>query len=189
MSFLKQYFSNPRRVGAVLPSSRYLANKMVEDIDFGRAKVIVEYGPGTGVFTDKLLEERNKESTIFLIEYNPDFYNLLKDKYSGVDNLHIIHGSAEQIDEYLKQYNITQVDYIVSGLPFASLPHQVSTNILYSTKHILKEKGKFITFQYSLVKKDFINQFFGDINIKMEIRNVPPAFVLNCNNHKGYMLK
>ena len=184
ISFLKQCLSNPRHIGAVLPSSRYLANKMVEGIDFNKASVIVEYGPGTGVFTDKLLEYRNEDATIFIIENNLKFYRLLKDKYNGLDNIHIIHGSAEHIDQYLNQYNIPHVDYVISGLPFASLPQNISTNILNSTRNILKEKGKFITFQYSLVKKDFINQFFKQINIKMELRNIPPAYVLNCNNHK-----
>lgn len=183
-SFLKQWLSNPRRIGAVLPSSRYLANKMVEGIDFNKASVIVEYGPGTGVFTDKLLENRNEDTILLIIENNLKFYKLLKDKYNGLDNIHLIHGSAEHIDQYLKQYNIPHVDYVVSGLPFASLPQHISTNILNSTQHILKEKGRFITFQYSLVKKNFINQFFNHINVKMELRNIPPAYVLNCSNNK-----
>ena len=54
--FLSQYITNPRSIGAVLPSSKFLADKMVESIDFKKAKYIVEYGPGTGVFTNKLLE-------------------------------------------------------------------------------------------------------------------------------------
>lgn len=182
ISFFKQYIKNPRRVGALLPSSKYLASKMVEDIDFDKARFIVEYGPGTGVFTDKLIENRRPDTTLLIIENNYKLYSLLKDKYSYLDNLHMIHGSAENINEYLGQYDIPFVDYVVSGLPFASLPINISSNILNATRDLLKESGKFITFQYTLLKKDFICQYFDSLHVKMELRNIPPAYVFNCSN-------
>lgn len=55
--FLFQYIVNPRTVGAILPSSRFLGDKMVKRINFAKAKYIIEYGPGTGVFTEELLEK------------------------------------------------------------------------------------------------------------------------------------
>ncbi len=49
--FLLEYIKNPSKVGAIAPSSRYLADGMIQSIDFNSAECIVEYGPGTGVFT------------------------------------------------------------------------------------------------------------------------------------------
>jgi phospholipid N-methyltransferase len=181
LSFIKQYITKPRSVGAILPSSKYLANKMIEDIDFNNAKDIVEYGPGTGVFTEKLIKNRKKGTVILLFECNNEFYRMLKEKYKNESNLHIINDSAEYIDKYLIQYNIPRVNYIVSGLPFASLPQSVSSAILFKTRMYLKEDGKFITFQYTLLKKGFIQQYFADICIKREIRNIPPAYVFCCS--------
>ncbi|KZE63978.1 SAM-dependent methyltransferase [Fictibacillus phosphorivorans] len=181
LSFLAQYISNPRSVGAVLPSTRYLADKMVKKIDFNQAKYILEYGPGTGVFTDKLLQHRNPKTIIVLFENNREFYKILKEKYQGVDNLYIYNGSAEKVDWYMKECGIPYVDYVLSGLPFATLPKAVSHKILLKTSKLLRKNGKFITFQYTKVKKNFIEQFFSNVDVSLEIRNVPPAMVLSCS--------
>lgn len=182
LSFIMQYILNPRTVGAVLPSSQRLAEKMITNIDFAKAQYIVEYGPGTGVFTDKLLKNRNKDTIILLIENNREFYDLLEEKYKEETNLYIINDSAENIDKYLKIYSIPCVDYVVSGLPFASLPVGVSSNILSKTRMILNQDGDFITFQYTLLKKGFINKYFKSISIKRELINMPPAYVFCCSN-------
>lgn len=181
LSFFKQYITKPRTVGAILPSSKYLANRMIENIDFKTARYIVEYGPGTGVFSEKIIKRRKKETTILLFESNENFYNMLKEKYKGEHNVYIINDSAESVGKYLEKYDIPHIDYIVSGLPFASLPNDVSANILKETQKYLKEDGKFITFQYTLLKKDFIKKYFNEVNVKREMRNVPPAYVLYCN--------
>ncbi|MBJ8072151.1 rRNA adenine N-6-methyltransferase family protein [Bacillus cereus] len=185
LSFLSQYITNPRNVGAVLPSSKFLADKMVESINFKEAKYIVEYGPGTGVFTNKLLEKRSSNTTLLLVENNKEFYLLLKEKYKKKKNVFIVLGSAENIDEYLQGYCIPYADYIVSGLPFSSLPPNVSKKILLTTTKILKEGGNFITFQYTKFKKNFLNQFFNRIDVKRELRNVPPAYIFNCSIPKN----
>jgi len=180
-SFIKQYVSKPRTVGAILPSSKYLADKMIQNIDFTNARCIVEYGPGTGVFTEKILEKKAQDTLVLLFETNKEFYLMLKEKYASKANIHIVNDSAENIEKHLLKHNISCIDYVVSGLPFASLPADVSSNILAETKkHLKKEEGRFITFQYTLFKKDFIGRYFNRIEIVREIRNVPPAYVFCC---------
>jgi len=176
--FLIQYILKPRTTGAVLPSSKYLARKMVAGIDFSAARCIVEYGPGTGVFTEEILSARSADTLVILIERNADFCKTLEKRFGGYANLKIINYSAERIGAYLQENGIEHADYIVSGLPFASLPKVASQNILAQTKKHLSPSGKFITFQYTLLTKKFFLGYFGDIEIKYEIRNIPPAFVL-----------
>ena len=183
LSFLKQYRSKPRAVGAVLPSSKYLAEKMVHNIDFDSARCIVEYGAGTGVFTDEILKFRKPDTTLLLFENNEEFYKQLNEKYSGETNVHIVNDSAEYVGKYLLEHNIVCADYIISGLPFASLPKEVSTKILEQTRKYLKPNGSFTTFQYTMLKRDFIGQFFADIVIERELRNIPPAYVFCCSNN------
>ncbi len=77
--------------------------------------------------------------------------------------------------------NIPWIDYIVSGLPFASLPQQVSSNILKLTQMHLRQGGKFITFQYTLLKKDLIGKYFNKVEIGRELRNIPPAYIFSCD--------
>ncbi|MDX5475928.1 MAG: SAM-dependent methyltransferase [Bacillaceae bacterium] len=136
LSFFYQYLVNPRDIGAILPSSRFLADKMIERINFHQAKFIVEYGPGTGIFTERLLKNRNPKTIILLVENNINFYNKLNEEFYKEKNLYIVNGSAENIDQYLKVYNLPFADYVISGLPFTSLPKEVSYNILLTTRGI-----------------------------------------------------
>ena len=178
--FILEYIKNPRYIGAVAPSSKHLANKMISEIDFEKAKYIIEYGPGTGAFTEKILSRVNNDTIVILIEINKEFYNTLKKLYGYKKNVIILNDSVENIDSILKKYSISEVDYIVSGLPFGSLPQNVSKCILKKTSDILKYKGKFITFQYSLFKLNFINKFFNKVSYSKVLVNFPPAYVLTC---------
>ncbi len=181
-NFIKQYLKNPKTVGAVAPSSEKLAYKMIEDINFLNASCIIEYGPGTGVFTEKILNKK-KDSTIFIaIEYNKDFYEILKDRFKEENNFILVNGSAENLKEYIYRYNIDNIDYIVSGLPFTSLPDSMSRKILSATKEVLGTKGEFITFQYTLLKMKLFRDYFRNIKRKRVFLNLPPAHVLKCKN-------
>lgn len=117
-----------------------------------------------------------------MLEYNKEFYTLLKERYNGYGNILIINDSAENVDLYLEKYKIRNVDYVVSGLPFASLPKNISNKILKKTRTILKKDGLFITFQYTLLKKEFIAGYFKKIELERVVLNVPPAYVLKCKN-------
>lgn len=181
-SFLFQYLLNPRTVGAILPSSKNLAQRMVDNIDFETADYIVEYGPGTGVFTDKIIDNREPHTVVMLIESNREFCKLLKEKYKNEENIFIVNGSAEDTDKYINEYGIPYIDYVVSGLPFTSLPKGISNTILIKTKRLLGDHGKFVTFQYTQLKKKLICQYFKRIEVKREFRNIPPAYVFSCSN-------
>ncbi|MCM2677483.1 class I SAM-dependent methyltransferase [Alkalicoccobacillus plakortidis] len=180
IKFLTQYITNPRTVGAVLPSSKYLSYKMLDQVNFKTANCIIEYGSGTGAFTKEILKRRKKETTIVLVEYNKEFFNILKENFENEPNLFIINDSAENIEKHLNDLNITSVDFIVSGLPFASLPTEMSDKILTNTLNILNQNGLFITFQYTKLKIAYMERFFPHIQIEKEYRNVPPAYILSC---------
>lgn len=181
-AFLRQYVRNPRTVGAILPSSEELARKMVEDIDFAAASCIVEYGAGTGVFTEKLIARRRPGTVLVIIEINPHFHGLLVERFSAEKDCHIIHGSAEHIDGFLADLGIARVDYVVSGLPFASLPRRVSSTILRKTAWLLGQSGALVLFQYSTLRKTMLEAFFGELSTKAARANVPPAYVFTCRN-------
>ena len=180
LKFIMQYILKPHTVGAILPSSRFLARKMVSFVEFDRCKTIVEYGPGTGVFTDEMLRLRNPGTKLILIEKNTGFADALKKKYANTENMAIINDSAENIGKLLNEHSMNHADCILSGLPFASLPTAVSESILVQTKTYLAHGGRFVTFQYTLLKKEFITKHFEETVIVRELRNIPPAYVLCC---------
>lgn len=184
LGFIKEFIRSPRKIGAIAPSSRYLSKKMVNEIDFNSSKCIVEYGAGTGVFTKNIVLQK-PENTLFLVfEENKDFADNLKENFKLKNSVVIINDGCENLDKYLNYYKINKVDYIISGLPFTSLPENLSKKILNNTRMKLKDDGFFITFQYSLIKGKIFEQYFNKITINRVLPNLPPAFVLKCSNFK-----
>lgn len=180
--FFSQYLKHLRSVGSVTPSSRWLARKMTADVDLAHTKVIVEYGPGTGALTTEIIKQKPESAKLLLIEANEAFYRHLRKLYAAHPSVKVIHASAESIEEILQKYKLPAPDCIFSGLPFAALPNEVSRAILETTVKVLGSQGIFVTFQYTLVKKKFFAEFFRSITITHEPRNIPPAFVLRCDN-------
>lgn len=180
MSFIKQYLLHPRQVGAVKPSSKNLAKKMLLHVSFEKASCIAEFGPGTGVFTEEIIRCKKEETQFLIFEVNDNFYERLKEKYENVPGVHVIHDSAQNMGLYLKKYHLKRVDYVISGLPFASLPAEVSDAVLRECRKYLSPGGLFITFQYTLLKVKLFRQYFAIAAIEKEMRNLPPAYVLNC---------
>lgn len=168
-------------VGAVAPSSRFLARKMLAPIDFTSVSLIVEYGPGTGVFTREIVARLPASARLLVIETHPVFYEMLRTAYDDDPRVIVVNDSAENIRDILLEYNLGTPDFIVSGLPFAALPSSVSHAILQRTAELLDGNGAFITFQYTLLKQSLLRKYFNDIRVTRELRNLPPAYVLICH--------
>jgi phospholipid N-methyltransferase len=180
-TFIKQSISHPGFVGAVMPSSRYTAIKMVDDAAFYNARYVVELGPGTGAFTNEILKKRKPGAKVLSIEYDEKFCSVLRKKFGSEKDFHIIHGSAEDIDKYVNEYEIPHVDYIVSALPFLSLPKDMSKTVLRKSSDMLANGGKFVTIAYTKLQYGFIGSYFNKIDIIRELRNVPPAYIFSCS--------
>lgn len=185
MNFFFEYMKHPRKIGAVAPSGKSLSDKMVQPVYFDSAKVIVEYGPGTGSFTRELIIRRRPDTVIILIEQNELFCGELRKLFRNQPNLYIISGSAENVNDYLARYGFEHADYVISGLPFSSLPTEVSDRVLTETKRAIGDTGVFVTFQYTMIKKSFFQSYFRIISCIREIRNLPPAYVLEMKNRIG----
>jgi phospholipid N-methyltransferase len=66
IKFFKEFIKNPKDIGALLPSSSYLAEGILKEIEFDICDCIIELGAGTGIFTEKIIS-RKKEETMFLV--------------------------------------------------------------------------------------------------------------------------
>ena len=128
-AFIKQFWKEKKMVGAMAPSSRFLAQKMLANIDFNEAKVIIELGPGTGVFTDKILEKMSADTVLLVFELNEIFCNQLQKRITD-KRAHIIFDSAEKIEYYLAEYNLDKADVVVSSLPLANFPQDIRDSVL-----------------------------------------------------------
>ncbi|MBI2647242.1 methyltransferase domain-containing protein [Candidatus Woesearchaeota archaeon] len=177
--FFSTFVKYPKEIGSVVPSSRFLINKIIKNINFESAKCIVEYGPGTGCITSALLKEARQDTKIFCFEINERFCRYLSKKIND-RRLVIINDSAENIKNYLKKYKITKVDYVISGLPFSTLNVPKRHLILQETKDTLNDKGKFVIYQFLYTFHKYINNYFSKITTRFVPLNIPPCFVCTC---------
>ena len=177
--FLREYLSAPNTVGALAPSSRHLAASMTASIDFDKAHCIVEYGAGTGVFTREVATRKRRDTTYIVIEQNDRFYDILRKQFHGMPGVELIHGDAGTVCGFLREQGFRHADYIISGLPFTSLPRQVSHRILSQTQKAIGTEGVFTTIQHTLLRKTFLEHYFNIQKIVRVWRNLPSAYVLH----------
>lgn len=177
--FLKEYISQPDTIGAIAPSSRHLAAAMAASIDFDQARCIVEYGAGTGVFTREVAARKKPGTVYIVIEQNGRFYKMLQKQFQKTAGVVLVHGDAGDVCRFLEEQGFQHADYIISGLPFTSLPEQVSRRILSQTQEAVGAKGVFTTFQYTLLRKLFLEEYFHIQKIVRIWRNLPLAFVMD----------
>ena len=183
IQFINQFLKKPAKVGAVLPSSKFLTKKILSFIDFKQENLtIVEYGPGTGPFTKGIVKNLKQNDRLIVVEQNKKFVDNLKSKFFNCDNVSIIHDSVTNISEILEKENVKTVDYIVSGIPFTSLPADVTDEIMISTAKVMSDNSRFLTFQYSTFKLRTFSNFFKIESKKFVLRNIPSAYVICMKN-------
>jgi phospholipid N-methyltransferase len=175
---IKKVIDQIRQKGTIAPSSRFLVDKMISKIDYGRDLDLLQLGFGTGVFTKGLLKKISPQSTLVVFEIDQNCR-----KYRIVDpRVEYLEDSAERISEH---FPTRKFDHVISTLPFASLPKKVSQNVFAEIKKHLKPGGKFLQFQYSLYSKRAIRDLFGhEPKIDFELLNLPPAFIYEAENRK-----
>lgn len=178
--FIQQFWREKKMVGSISPSSPFLTEKMLENVNFKEAKVILEIGPGTGVFTRRILKKISPDARLLVFELNHDFYNTLKEEIKDERCL-FINDSAEFIQKYLHLNQLEDVDYIISSLPLSNIPIRIVLKILHASKNVLTKNGKFIQFQYSLNQKKALEHVFSEVTIDFTTWNIPPAFIYTCS--------
>ena len=130
--FLRGFFKNPVMVGSIIPSSRVLIDKMLAPVDWANTKLFVEYGPGVGTFTRPVLEKLAPDAKLVTIDTNPDFTHYLKESIDD-PRLIAISGSAADVEKILADHELGSADYVLSGLPFSTLPPGVGDEIAEAT--------------------------------------------------------
>ncbi len=179
--FFSEFLKPGTKIGSVTPSSKFLVKKMIEPIDFTNLKCIVEFGPGTGTITQELLNKMPKDAVLLVFEINEEFCEKLKKEIQD-PRMKIITDTAENLENYLSEYTIDKVDYIVSSLPFTMIPNGVVQNILRIIKKVLCPAGAFIQYQYSLNLYRRLRNTFKNVDLNFTPMNFPPAFVFTCSN-------
>jgi phospholipid N-methyltransferase len=174
MMFLRGFIKHPVMVGSVIPSSKALIDKMLAPVNWAECRLFVEYGPGVGTFTEHVLQRMPADATLIAIDTNPDFTEYLNRKFRD-SRLIAVTGSAADTRKIMAEAGFEEADYILSGLPFSTLPPGIGPKIAAETAAALRPGGAFLVYQFSPKVRDFIAPHFKRIDKGFELINVPPA--------------
>lgn len=169
-------FLKDRFIAALFPTFLSAVQKICKQISFEKDINLIEFGPGTGIFTKYILQNMGPHSRLIVIESNKEF--VLELKKIKDSRLFIYHGFAQDVDTYCVEQKIENVDYIISGIPLSFFESTMRTDILIKSKKILKSGGRIILYQYSPLMKKYLRKVFSNVSMKMNFRNFPPLFVI-----------
>jgi len=185
-TFFRLYLHEPRAIGAIAPSSIFLAARMVEWLDLERAKVVLEYGPGTGIFTKSILRRLSPSCKYVGIEINPVLAKIFRARFPG---LCLYEDSVGNVKAICAQEGVEKVDCIVSGLPWASFSSADQRKFLEAMMSVLRTGGQLVTFAYlqglllaagQRFRRTLRDHFEHVSTSRIVWLNLPPAFVYRC---------
>ena len=172
--FFQGFLEHPVMVGSIIPSSRFTIRKMLAPVDWEQCRLFVEYGPGVGTFCRPVLDKLRRDGTLIVIDTNPLFIDYLK-RTIGDSRFIAVHGSAEDVEAIIRAHGFEHADYVLSGLPFSTLPEGVGPRIAAATHRAIRPGGAFLTYQFSKVARDLTAQYFARVDDGFEWLNILPC--------------
>ena len=162
-------------MGAVMPSSKLLARTMAQYVDVNSKGPVVELGPGTGAITNALIEHGVDQKRLVLVEYNPGFCALLRDRYPQAK---VVQGDAYKLRDSLLKVLDVPASAVVSGLPLVTKPMLTRLKLIRDAFVALAPGAPFIQFTYSVAPP--IPKSLPGVSTEASERiwmNLPPARV------------
>jgi phospholipid N-methyltransferase len=181
LRLLRAFATNPRQVGAVLPTSRTAVRAMLDLADVPSARLVVELGAGTGVATRELLARLGPDARLVAVEIDPQLARLLTERLRD-PRLQVVVGSAEDLGDHLDG---ERADVVVSMLPFTSLEAGLRGRLLDQLPRALTPAGTALVIQYSPLVLGELRRRFAGVRIRVTPWNVPPAFLYACTGPGG----
>ncbi len=172
--FFKGFVKHPVMVGSIIPSSDRTVKKMLDPVDWDNMKLFVEYGPGIGTFCQPVLNRMRPDATLLVIDLNPDFIDYLR-KTIRDSRFIAVHGSAADVMDIIGQFGFKHADYVLSGLPFSTLPNNLGPVIAEETAKAIRPGGAFLVYQFRARARDFMAPHFARIDKGFEAWNILPC--------------
>ena len=177
--FARNFFKYPSMLGSIVPSSRFLVKDLMNQIDWDRARIVVEFGPGVGTITRELLKRMRSDAMLVVIELNEEFVEYLANSIHD-SRLRVVHGSAAQVRLILTEYGLPPADYIISSLPYSLLPEGARREIVVESREALKAQGSLLVFQYTRSLLPYLKSSFSSVKLDFQPLNILPALIFHC---------
>ena len=184
--FLGKFLKHGTAIASLAPSSRWLSRATVANVDWATARVIVELGAGTGPITKVLAEKASPDCRVIVLERDPDFARILRERFQRQANLEIVEGDVRDLETILAGRGIATVDHVISGLPVPSFPKDLQASLFEVVRKVLEPGGTYnqIT-EMPLVYWPLYRRVFHDVAFVFEPRNFPPAGAYICKRSRG----
>ena len=173
LRFFKGLVSQPKTVGAIVPTSIYMARRMASVANPASSLPVLELGPGTGVVTRALLRRGIAPKKLVMVEYSPDFCEHLRAEHPDI---RLFQGDAFNLDETLGDLRHAHFDCVISGIPLLNFPLEKRVALLEDVLSRIPKGRPFLQFSYGPASP--IPSGHGHYTVKRfgwEIRNIPPA--------------
>ena len=165
------------RIASVTPTSSFGVRWICDRVDFDASRVIVEFGPGTGVITEVLLERMRPDARLILVELNESFVRILREKFKD-PRVSIHQADARNVRQILEAENLDSIDCLITGIPFSYLPDEVRGRIVSETARQMRDGGCFLAYQTIWQQDrhllDHLARNFEHTVGTIELRNAPP---------------
>jgi phosphatidylethanolamine/phosphatidyl-N-methylethanolamine N-methyltransferase len=174
--FLVGLMRDPAAVSAPTPSGATLSNRMASMVDPARQGVVVELGPGTGVVTEALMRRGFEPARLILVERNPYFYHLLREKFP---RLEIHNGDAFTFARYLRRDS--EIAGVLSGVPLLNFQKRERRTLIETALSLQKAGGRFVQLSYGWRPAVSQDKYLR-VDRTIVWRNFPPACIWNYSH-------
>lgn len=171
---VREFLRSPGLVGSAFPASRYLVDKLLAPIDWSKAKVVVEYGPGSGPLTRAMLQRMPRDSRLVTLDVSPHFTRHLQRTIDD-PRLVAVTASAASVVDVLDRHGFGSVDLVVTGIPFSTMAPQLGAQIMDASAHVLAPGGQMLAYQMRTAVAPLLEQRFGKVRRSFVWRNIPPC--------------
>ena len=173
IEFFKGFLKNPKEVGSIIPSSRFLTRRVLKCGRVRDARVIIELGPGTGVFTREILRDMPEDGKLVAIEISSAFVDLLRCTIRD-PRLVVYEGSSADLEKALAEAGESRADLVVSGVPFSTIERGAGRRTLEAAKRVLSDRGRFVAYQFRSHVRRLAEPVFGPGETHSGFWNLPP---------------
>jgi phospholipid N-methyltransferase len=177
--FARNFLRYPDLVGWVLPSRSYVVNHVLGQVDWERCRTIVEYGPGVGTFTEPILARMHPEARLIALEVNRSFVQYLRETLHD-PRCQVVHRSAADVQEVLREAGLNAADCVVSGIPFKTIRDPLRREIVHTTHRVLRPGGMFLVYQLSEKVEPYLREVFPQVTRRVEPRSLVPSRTFCC---------
>lgn len=178
--FARNFFKNPKMLGSLIPSSRFLIKQLLRDVKWNDVRVFVEYGPGVGTISDEIVKRMRPDAKLIVFEINDDFVRVMKNRFQHDRRVHVLHRSAAEVQDALRELGLDKADCAIAGIPFSIMKEEDRQAVLRNTHAALRPGGSFLVYQFSSRVRADLEKIFGPVHQGFEPLNILPARLFHC---------